>query len=70
MGIIDDSKSYTTKALAEILEYRQCRSVDKLLREINCPVFTSGNRKIVSGLQFRLALEKSSSCSNTSRHGS
>jgi hypothetical protein len=70
MGIIDDSKSYTTKALAELLGYRQCRSVDKLLRDISCPVFSSGNRKIVSGKQFRLALEKSSECSNTSRHGS
>ena len=69
MGIIEDSKSYTTKALAEILGYKQCRSVDKLLRDISCPVFSSGNRKIISGKQFRLALEKSS-CSKTSRHGS
>lgn len=69
MGIIEDSKSYTTKALTELLGYKQTRSVDKLLRDIGCPVFSSGSKKIVSGKQFRLALEKSS-CSNTSRHGS
>lgn len=69
MGIIEDSKSYTTKALTELLGYKQTRSVDKLLRDISCPVFTSGNRKIVSGKQFNLALEKSS-CLSTSRHGS
>ena len=70
MGVIEDSKSYTVKALGELLGYKQTRSVDKLLRDISCPVFSSGNRKIVSGKQFRLALEKSSLCSSTSRHGS
>lgn len=69
MGIVEDSKSYTTKALSEILGYKQTRSVERLLRDISCPVLCSGSRKIVSGKQFRLALEKSS-CSNTSRHGS
>jgi hypothetical protein len=70
MGPVDDSKSYTIQALAENLGYKQARSVERLLREICCPVFSMGNRKLISGKQFREALERSSKCSTISRHGS
>lgn len=70
MGTVDDSKSYTIQALADTLGYKQARSVERLLREICCPVFSIGKRKMVSGRQFREALEKASKCSNTYRLGS
>ena len=70
MGTIEDSKSYTIQALAENLGYKQIRSVERILSEIRCPVVALGNRKIISGKQFREALERSSKCLTTSRHGS
>ena len=70
MGTIDDSKSYTLEALSEHLGYKQRRSVERFLRQISCPVFSSGNRKLISGRQFREALERSAKCSSTYEDGS
>ena len=70
MGSIEDFKAYTIHSLAESLGYKQTRSVERLLREIRCPVFSSGKSKIISGKQFREALERAAKCSNISTHGS
>lgn len=59
VGITDDSRCYTIKALAELLGYRQARSLERLLLEIQCPVRKLGGKKLVSGKQFRLAIERS-----------
>jgi len=69
MGIVEDSKTYTLAAIADALGYRQTRSVERLLHRIGCPVVSLGGKKLISGLQFRLAVE-AAECSRTSRHGS
>ena len=67
-GIIDDSRTYTLSGLAEALGYRQPRSVERLLRQIECPIVSLGSKKLVSGRQFRLAIEKQE-CLSTSNGG-
>jgi len=67
-GIIDDSRTYTLTGLSSVLGYRQLRSVERLLVEIECPVVVLGNKKLVSGRQFRLAIERKQ-CLLTSRDG-
>jgi len=64
MGIIEDNKTYTLPAIAEALGYRQSRTLERLLFEIECPVKQLGGKKLVSGKQFRLAIE-SKGCSPT-----
>lgn len=56
-GIIEDARVYTVQSLAEALGFRQSRSMERLLEEINCPVRRLGKKKLVSGRQFRLAVE-------------
>lgn len=68
-GIVEDSRTYTLAGLAESLGYRQTRSVERLLREIECPVVVLGNKKLVSGRQFRLAVEGKLACLPTSNGG-
>lgn len=68
-GSIEDGRVYTTQALAELLGYRQSRTLERYLLEIECPVRRLGGKKLVSGRQFRLALEKSA-CTQTSSAGS
>jgi len=69
MGVIEDNKTYTLSAIADALGYRQNRHVEKLLHRIGCPVVSLGGKKLISGTQFRLAVEKAE-CSQTSLHGS
>jgi len=69
MGYIEDSKTYTLQALSEALGYRQSRTVERLLEKINCPVVRLGAKRLISGKQFRLAVEKQE-CSKTYLHGS
>lgn len=68
VGIIDDSRTYTMTGLSLVLGYRQARSVERLLIEIECPVVVLGKKKLVSGRQFRLAIE-SKQCLLTSLDG-
>lgn len=68
-GSIEDGRVYTTQALAELLGYRQSRTLERHLLEIECPVRRLGGKKLVSGRQFRLALEKSA-CTRISSAGS
>ncbi|PHQ32521.1 hypothetical protein [Rhodopirellula bahusiensis] len=56
-GIIDDNRVYTTKALAVILGYKQARSCENACEQIGCPVKRIGAKSLVSGYEFRLALE-------------
>lgn len=58
-GEIVDSKTYTIAALAVALGYRQTRTLERLLSEISCPVTRLGTKRVVSGHQFRLAVERS-----------
>ena len=69
MGITKDEETYTLEALANLLGYKQKRSVENLLRRIECPVASSGSRKLISGKQFRLSLERAAHCLNTSKPG-
>ena len=69
LGIIEDNKTYTLSAIAEALGYKQTRSVERLLSRIGCPVVSLGGKKLISGTQFRLAVERAE-CSQTSLHGS
>ena len=69
MGIIEDTKTYTLQGLSEALGYKQVRTVERLLGEINCPVVRLGAKRLISGKQFRLAVEKQE-CSKTYLHGS
>ena len=59
MSVSPMTRCYTIKALAELLGYRQARSLERLLLEIQCPVRKLGGKKLVSGKQFRLAIERS-----------
>lgn len=68
-GVTEDARVYTVKALAELLGYRQSRSLERLLHEIRCPVRKLGGKKLVSGKQFRLAIERSEECSRTFSDG-
>ena len=68
-GSVEDGRVYTTHALAHILGYRQSRTLERYLFEIECPVRRLGGKKLVSGKQFRLALERTS-CTKTSNAGS
>ena len=70
MGFIEDTKTYTLQGLSEALGYKQARTVERLLEQINCPVVRLGAKRVVSGKQFRLAVEKQQECFNTSLHGS
>jgi hypothetical protein len=67
-GIINDDRTYTVQSLAELLGFRQSRSLERLLQEINCPVMRLGKKKLVSGRQFRLAVE-GKGCLKTSPAG-
>lgn len=63
-GIINDDRTYTVQSLADLLGFRQTRSLERLLQEIDCPVTRLGKKKLISGKQFRLAVERNK-CSNT-----
>lgn len=67
-GSIEDGRVYTTQALAQLLGYRQARTLERLLLEIECPVRRLGAKKLVSGKQFRLAVERTE-CTRTSSAG-
>ena len=68
-GAIEDSATYTLEGLAEILGFRQTRTLERLLIEIECPIRRLGRKKLVSGRQFRLAIESDKRCLRTSRDG-
>jgi hypothetical protein len=68
MGIVEDNRVYTIATLAEVLGYRQSRRLEQLLIEIECPIRRLGGKKLVSGKQFRLAIE-SHECLRTSSDG-
>ncbi len=67
-NIVEDGKTYTLDSLAETLGYRQGRTLERKLLEIGCPIRRLGAKKLISGKQFRLAIEKDS-CSSTSSDG-
>jgi|DEB0MinimDraft_10_1074344.scaffolds.fasta_scaffold09001_3 hypothetical protein len=65
---VEDSITYTLDGLADALGFRQTRTLERLLIEIECPIRNFGRKKLVSGKQFRLAIERTS-CSPTSGAG-
>jgi hypothetical protein len=69
LGLIEDGRVYTTQALASVLGYRQSRTLERLLIEIECPVRKLGGKKLVSGKQFRLAIENDKECMRISSAG-
>lgn len=58
-GIINSDQVYTLQALADILGCRQCRTVEKALRERGIPIdhWTRGIT-LVPGYLIRLAVER------------
>jgi len=67
-GFVEDGATYTLSALADALGYRQSRSLKRLLNQAGVPIVVLGRKKLVSGKQFRLAMEKQR-CFATSSDG-
>lgn len=57
-GIFDDDRVYTTKALALLLGYKQARSAEEMCEKIGCKVKRLGAKSMVTGYEFRIALER------------
>lgn len=57
-GIIYDDRVYTTKALALLLGYKQHRQAADLCTKIGCKVKRIGAKSLVTGYEFRIALER------------
>jgi hypothetical protein len=57
-GIVDDTKVYSTVALARIFGVKQPRSIEEWCKQLGCPVKSLGRTRVVSGHEFRLAVER------------
>lgn len=68
MNVVEDGRTYTLDSLAETLGYRQGRTLERKLLEIGCPIRRLGAKKLISGKQFRLAIERDQ-CLDTSVDG-
>ena len=62
-GIIDSERSYSTRALARILGFKQARTIEEKLCERGVEIDPWGNGvKMVSGKIIQLAIERNSKC--------
>jgi hypothetical protein len=62
-GIIDGDRTYTTRALARILGFKQARTIEDRLRARGIGVDDWGHGTVlVSGKTVQLAIERSSEC--------
>lgn len=57
-GIIDDGSIYTTHALARIFGVKGEDTIERWLAHLECKIVTLGTRRIVSGHELRLSIER------------
>lgn len=59
-GVVVDSATYTTHAIARIFGVRGNDTIDRWVAGLGVPVARIGTRTFVSGQQFREAVERAS----------